>query len=102
MSGLKQLKNVNAVKINNQLNEAKYNLNLIINAKRTLKNIARKIYIFRHDIHSQVKKRKRQEVDNVYIKMAFVHSLKRFLMITNNNWKKKLHHKIELQVKYNL
>jgi len=31
---------------------------LIINAKRILKKIARKIYIFGHDIHSQVKKMK--------------------------------------------
>ena len=31
---------------------------MIINAKRILKNIARKIYIFGHDIHSQVKKMK--------------------------------------------
>ena len=55
---LKQLKNVHADNINNQLNEAKYSLNLIINAKRILKKTARKIYIFGHDIHSQVKKMK--------------------------------------------
>ena len=78
------------VKINNQLDEAKYNLYLIIAAERILKNIDHKIYIFKHDIHSQVKKRKRQKVDNVYIKMTFVHSLKRYLMITNNSWKQKL------------
>lgn len=35
---------------------------MIINAKRTLKNIARKIYVFGHDIHSQVKKIKETEV----------------------------------------
>lgn len=35
---------------------------MIINAKRILKNIARKIYIFGHDIHSQVKKMKETEV----------------------------------------
>ena len=90
MSGLKQLKNVHDVKINNQLNEAKYNLCLTITAERILKNIDHKIFIFKHDIHSQVKKRKRQKVDNVYIKMAFVHFLKKYLIITNNNWKQKL------------
>ncbi len=49
------------VKINNQLDEAKYNLYLIIAAERILKNIDHKIYIFGHDIHSQVKKTKETE-----------------------------------------
>ncbi|MDG1100448.1 MAG: hypothetical protein P8N29_04500 [Saprospiraceae bacterium] len=47
-----------AVKINNQLNEAEYNLYLIIAAERILENIDHKIYIFEHDIRSQVKKTK--------------------------------------------
>ena len=47
-----------AVKINNQLNEAEYNLYLIIAAERVLENIDHKTYIFEHDIRSQVKKTK--------------------------------------------
>jgi len=49
---------VYAVKINNQLNEAEYNLYLIIAAERVLENIDHKTYIFEHDIRSQVKKTK--------------------------------------------